>query len=211
MTFRNLTLAFVPFIMLSTLARCSSTEAPADTDAAATNDAAAMEETSPEAAVTDSSTSDVSIVNDASDAAASGSISVTIGGVTTVLTETARAVITGNGYGIGAGKIDGAKLTTILMQLITTDSGGKYIAPPPGVYPCSATIPSAPYMIARMQYSAEGNVYQYGAGATCVTLTQFGAIGQPVVGTFSSVIDRITGSGPASITVTGSFNVLRAN
>ncbi|MBP9112953.1 MAG: hypothetical protein KBF88_09115 [Polyangiaceae bacterium] len=209
MTFRNLRLALP--LMLSTLVRCSSTEASVDTDAAATSDAAVTEETSTDAATTDSSTSDVSVVNDASDAAVSGSISVTIGGVTTVLTETARAVITGNGYGIGAGKIDGAKLTTLLMQLITTDSGGKYIAPPPGVYPCSATIPSAPYMIARMQYSSEGNVYQYGTGATCVTLSQFGAVGQPVVGTFSSVIDRVAGSGAATITVTGSFNVIRAN
>lgn len=141
-------------------------------------------------------------------------IQVTVNGASYALTNAGRAAQGGNGYSVQANRIDGAQLTgfTVLLQKDTSNGGSPtYVAPTPGVYVCGSNAPPSPYQFARLQYSGAEGVYQYGDGPTCVTVTAFGAVGQPVTGTFQSTLDKVAGSGPATVTVSGSFDVDRAN
>lgn len=155
------------------------------------------------------SSSDAASVGDAAPAG----ITVDVDGTTHELTLNARASQMGNGYSVQAGKVDGAKLYGVTIQLVKAESDGgvQYVLPTPGTYGCSATVPSAPYLWARIQYTSPEGTFQYGSGATCVTLASFGGVGQPVKGSFASTLERATNTGPATVQVSGTFDVDRVN
>lgn len=141
-------------------------------------------------------------------------INVDVNGTSYSLANAARAAIGGNGYSVQANRIDGTQMVGLTILLVKAESNNgtpKYVVPTPGTYACSASVPAAPYLWARIQYTGPDGTYQYGSGATCVSLTEFGAVGEPVVGTFQTTLDRVTGSGPATVTVSGDFDVDRAN
>lgn len=141
-------------------------------------------------------------------------IVLTVDGTTHELATNARASVMGNGYAIQAGKTDGVKLYGVTVQLVRADADGgpaEYVVPTPGTYGCSAKPPKAPYLWARVQYTSPEATYQYGSGPMCVVVTEFGAVGQPVKGTFETTLDRVTASGAPTVTVRGSFDVDRAN
>jgi len=218
---RALPRGLVAAIILSTsslaVAACSGGESEGGAGSADRGDASAITPTadggqqltpdgaSPSDAGTDGSTDAASSVR---------GIVVDVDGTKHELTATARAMLMGNGYGIQANKVDGAKLYGVTIQLVqATGSGGSpgYVTPTPGSYACSATVPTAPYLWARIQYTSPDGTYQYGSGATCVTLTAFGAVGQPVTGTFATTLDRVTNNGPLQVVVSGTFDVDRMN
>ncbi len=158
--------------------------------------------------------SDAAQAADADGAAPGRGIVVEVDGTKHELTASARAIQMGNGYGVQANKVDGAKLYGVTIQLVqaTSDGGApKYVLPTPGTYACSATVPAAPYLWARVQYTSPDGTFQYGSGPTCVTLTAFGGVGEPVKGTFATTLDRVTNNGPPQVQVSGTFDVDRQN
>ncbi|MBX3191817.1 MAG: hypothetical protein KF819_32805 [Labilithrix sp.] len=195
------------------LAACSGDEAAPGDDAGA---APPQEGGLPaEGGPTDPGATDGGVDAPSNDAQAGGrGINVTVNGTTHALTNAARAAVGGNGYSIQANKIEGTQMTgfTILMVKALSNGGAPdYVEPTPNTYACSSSVPTPPYFWSRLQYTGAEGIYQYGSGATCVTLTKFGAVGEPVAGTFQSTLDRVTGSGPSTVTVSGSFDVDRQN
>jgi len=94
--------------------------------------------------------------------------------------------------------------------------GTTYVTPTPGTYTCT-TPGDPPAVWARFQYSTpDGSVFgspsSGPAAASCqVVITAFGAIGESVVGSFTATLDRIAGSQPTPVVVSGTFDVVRAN
>lgn len=146
---------------------------------------------------------------------ASGGINLTADGTTYALTRDAGASRAGNGYAIVAQDIQGTDLRNFTMIVTKGESSGgstQYVVPGPGVYTC--VLPGAPpFAWARMQYAVPGgSTYQNPQTPSCtVTITEFGEVGGRVKGTFSASLDRITGSAPTPIAVSGTFDVVRKN
>lgn len=145
---------------------------------------------------------------DATPAPGGRGITVTVNGSTVhTLTEGARAAVVGNGLGIQAAKTEGTKLYGITI-LLRKQSATESEDITPGPYACSASVPAAPYFWARIQYTSPDGTFQYGNPATCVLVTAYGAVGQPVIGTFEATLAG-TGSEQESVTVKGTFDVDR--
>lgn len=141
-------------------------------------------------------------------------IQLTVDGVAYALETTPAASLGGNGYSIRAAAIDGAALRSATLLIVKAELNGaaaKYVVPTPGDYDCSATVPTPPYQWARIQYSGPEGTFQYGSQAKCVTITAFGETGAAVTGSFRDTLDRATATGPARVTVQGTFDVNRAN
>lgn len=169
---------------------------------------------SPDPTAPDGDDGDAGDAGDAGATKPGRGIVVDVDGTRHELATSARVISMGNGYGIQANKVDGTKLYGVTVQLVqATNNGGpaSYVVPSPGTYACSATVPTAPYQWARIQYTSPDGTYQYGNGAACVTVTEFGAVGQPVKGTFVTTLDRVTNNGPPSVQVSGTFDVDRQN
>lgn len=144
---------------------------------------------------------------------ASGGIELTADGTTYVLDTNPNAAQSGNGWLIGAAKIDGATMRNLAIILNRADGPGpSYVPLTPGEYPC--TTPGAPpFSWARFQYATPGGTtYQSPSSATCsVTLTEFGDVGGRLKGSFSASLDRIVGSEATPVAISGTFDVERKN
>lgn len=157
-----------------------------------------------------------SIPDAGADTATSGGgpgIQLTAAGTSYSLADNPSAAQGGNGWLIGAAKIDGAKMRNLALILNKAEAGPQYVPLTPGAYPC--TMPGvAPFTWARVQYvTPDGSTYQSAstaAGCT-VTLTEFGAVGQAVKGSFTATLDRVAGSEATPVAISGTFDVIRKN
>lgn len=210
---RPLAIAVVtPTVLALLVMACSSSPSP-PADAGPVLDGSSGPDATVDAP-SDGGAADANAGDAGGDAASARGITVTVGGSTHVLGTNARASLAGNGYSIQAAKIEGTTqygLTVLVVKADGTMGSPMYVVPVPGAYACSATVPAVPYLWARIQYQGPEGIYQYGDPAPCVTITDFGAIGQPVKGTFSATVQRVSGTGPNSLMVTGVFDVDRMN
>lgn len=198
------------FVAIATSASCSSEDTPSSSGVPEAQDGSARDGSTQDdldgsSAVDGAMAPDVS--TDASGAGGRG-ITITVDGTTHTLTEGSRAAKQSIGVGIQAAKTEGTKLygVTILLRKRSTSGDNEDIAP--GTYTCSASTPPSPHQWARIQYTSPDGTFQYGNPAPCVTLTEFGDVGQPVVGTFDAILEPVSGGGPA-VTVSGTFDVDR--
>jgi hypothetical protein len=142
-------------------------------------------------------------------------IQLTAAGTSYSLSDNPSAAQGGNGWIIGAAKIDGTKMRNVALILNKAEAGPQYVALTPGAYPC--TMPgAAPFTWARFQYvTPDGSTYQSSsvasATACSVTLTEFGAVGQSVKGSFTATLDRVAGTEAMTVAVSGTFDVVRKN
>ncbi len=207
----------VGFVALALTACSSSTTSEGADDGGTSDGSGSVNDAS--ASTSDGSSTQADSATISTDGGAEASaggrgIRVTVGGTTRTLDVTPKAARAGNGYSVQAAATENATLIGVTVLLVKANANGNaadYVEPAPGPFACSATVPAVPYSWARIQYTGPEGVYQYGTGATCVTLQSFGAVGAAVRGTFESSLDRVSGTGPATLVVTGSFDVDRVN